>query len=77
MKNCGCHYCREYNDCECDERHPPEEIVRAKTSGEGAYYWGPRVKEARGRWVKICKPCIAAFDSEGFEEELEATFFAK
>lgn len=69
--NCGCHCCRQYG--ECDEKHKQRDLVRAKHV-DGSYWWGKGKEEARGRWVNLCKACIAAFDG-GDEYEIRDVFF--
>lgn len=61
------------------DHHDPcdQKDLRRVKHIDGAFYWGPRVKEARGRWVKVCKWCIEEMgqESEGTEKEMKATFF--
>lgn len=75
MKDCGCYICREGEPCE--DRHPPEEIIRARRTSDGWLYWGERKDKARGRWVNICQFCADEIsdDGEGIEAEMEAKFF--
>ncbi len=53
-KNCGCHCCRNY--AECDEgRHSPEELLWAKYYGKGQYWWAEFPEG--GVSVRICLGC--------------------
>ncbi len=76
MKNCRCHCCRVFGDPDyCNEPHE-DKVLRDAKHIDGSYYWGERLEEARGRWVKICKWCISGFEDET-DADLDATFFSQ
>ncbi len=77
--DCGCYCCRELSGEPCFERHPEKDRVPVKYLPEGKFYWGYYVKEARGRWVKICVDCKRELscDDDGDGEELEAEFYSE